>query len=152
MACIQVTIEGAGTAKPATVAIPGYVNLNTPGLLFDMWNNPDSAYPTPLPGPSLFVDSGPGNSPRSEVPMTNITTTAPKPEPKNTTTTAPKSEPKNTTTTALESEPKDSEPEDNEPEDNEPKDDESKDKTKGRGRKSKGRKPHTISTWNMDRR
>ncbi|KAI5857764.1 glycosyl hydrolase family 61-domain-containing protein [Tricharina praecox] len=61
--CAQVTITGTtGTAKPETVSIPGYVNIDTPGLIFDVWNS-ETFKNYPMPGPALFVD---GTSPVSQ--------------------------------------------------------------------------------------
>ena len=168
MACVQVTIEGSGTAVPTTVKIPGYISKDTPGVLFDIWNKPESEYPTRLPGPLPFVDSGSGVSPRTEVTITNTTTTAPGQKDNELKVELKDDELRNKTMgrkgkgqkdnelkvelkdnelkdelkdNELKGELKDSELKD-ELKDNEPKD-ELKDKTKGRkgkGRKDKGRK------------
>jgi len=63
--CVQVTVSGtSGTAKPETVSIPGYVNINTPGLIFDIWNSPTNTYKNyPIPGPQpIIANMGPFES------------------------------------------------------------------------------------------
>jgi hypothetical protein len=54
-----VTITGTTeTAVPATVSIPGYVNITTPGLIFDVWNSPTGTFSNyPIPGPACFSDA-----------------------------------------------------------------------------------------------
>jgi hypothetical protein len=57
--CVQVTVSGtSGTAKPETVSIPGYVNISTPGLIFDIWNSPTNTYKNyPIPGPQPLISN-----------------------------------------------------------------------------------------------
>lgn len=69
--CAQVTITGTtGTAKPATVKIPGYVDITSPGLIFDV-RNKETFEDYPMPGPALFVD---GTSPAPSVPTKSNST------------------------------------------------------------------------------
>ena len=159
VACVQVTIEGSGTAVPTAVKIPGYISKDTPGVLFDIWNKPESEYPTRVPGPLPFVDSGSGVSPRTEVPITNTTTTAPGQKDKGRKDNELKVELKDS---ELKDELKDNELKDG-LKDNELKD-ELKDKTKGpkgkgrkdMGRKGRGQKYRTMAPipgdWDMRRR
>ena len=61
--CVAVTVAGtAGTARPDTVSIPGYVSKNTPGLVYNIWTSPvPGVYSNyPVIGPPVFVD---GTSP-----------------------------------------------------------------------------------------
>lgn len=55
--CVQVTISGGdSTAKPATVSIPGYLTIESPGLLYNIWTSKDySDYK--LPGPAPLAES-----------------------------------------------------------------------------------------------
>jgi hypothetical protein len=60
--CVQVTITGStGQAQnPPTVSIPGYVDINSPGLLYNIWlGNDYSSYPKldKIFGGKLFTDS-----------------------------------------------------------------------------------------------
>ncbi|KAH6661445.1 glycosyl hydrolase family 61-domain-containing protein [Plectosphaerella plurivora] len=58
MECAQVRVSGGtGTAKPATVAIPGVYTADDPGVHFSPWNNFGQPYPDsyPMPGPSVFT-------------------------------------------------------------------------------------------------
>jgi len=65
--CAQVTITGTtGTAKPATVKIPGYVDITSPGLIYDV-RSKETFEDYPMPGPALFVD---GTSPAHPAPTT----------------------------------------------------------------------------------
>lgn len=60
---IHVTVGGSGTtALPAGVAIPGYVNANTPGVLFDIYNS-FSSYT--VPGPKVWNGAGGATTPAS---------------------------------------------------------------------------------------
>jgi len=52
--CAQIAISSAGqNTVPSTVAIPGHIDKNGPGVVFDYWNNKNPAnYKTP--GPAVF--------------------------------------------------------------------------------------------------
>lgn len=67
--CAQVTIMGTtGTAEPATVKIPGYVDITSPGLIFDV-RSKETFEDYPMPGPALFAD-GTSPAPAYSVPTT----------------------------------------------------------------------------------
>ena len=85
MGCIQVTIEGTtGVAKPSTVSIPGYVTLDSPGLLFDVWSSDSQKFKDyPEPGPKLFADSASEKRPSPGKPKARLPTTANPPNPPN---------------------------------------------------------------------
>ena len=68
--CAQVFVEGApavsdgGVAVAAggkSVSIPGHLAADDPGLTFDIYA-PKLALPYPVPGPGVFVPSGPSSS------------------------------------------------------------------------------------------
>ncbi|KAG2008469.1 hypothetical protein CC2G_013900 [Coprinopsis cinerea AmutBmut pab1-1] len=51
-ACIQVEVTGNGTAFPTSfVSFPGAYTPETPGMIFDVWNDDGVSYP--LPGPEV---------------------------------------------------------------------------------------------------
>ncbi|EJC98256.1 glycoside hydrolase [Fomitiporia mediterranea MF3/22] len=52
--CIQFEVTGSGTASPSSsylVAFPGAYTPETPGIVFDVYDNPDAPYP--IPGPAV---------------------------------------------------------------------------------------------------
>lgn len=53
--CAQVYVEGTGAATPETVSIPGYVDLSTPSLLYDIYATPMTEFPTF--GPAVYQSS-----------------------------------------------------------------------------------------------
>ncbi|KAK3067994.1 hypothetical protein LTS18_000850, partial [Coniosporium uncinatum] len=51
--CAQIFLKSSGNAKPSkTVSIPGFVDKDTPGLTFNIWETP-MALPYPIPGPEV---------------------------------------------------------------------------------------------------
>ena len=57
--CLQLYVESSGNAQPATVAIPGHIPENAPGLSFDIYKSP-LALPFPMFGPAPY---GSGEAP-----------------------------------------------------------------------------------------
>lgn len=57
--CVQVAVSGTtGALTPDTVSIPGYVNIDTPGLIWDIWNSPNGRFSNyPMVGPAPVTDS-----------------------------------------------------------------------------------------------
>lgn len=55
--CVQLYVESSGTAQPATVAIPGHIPNNAPGLTFNIYASP-LALPFPLFGPAPYGSNG----------------------------------------------------------------------------------------------
>ncbi|OJT11784.1 Polysaccharide monooxygenase Cel61a [Trametes pubescens] len=53
--CIQIEVTGTGNALPTSglVAFPGAYTPDTPGIVFDVYDNPDSTYP--IPGPAVWT-------------------------------------------------------------------------------------------------
>jgi hypothetical protein len=48
---------------PEEVPIPGYVNISTPGLIYDIWSSTTySNYPMPGPRPLVAAAAGPAGS------------------------------------------------------------------------------------------
>ncbi|TFK21798.1 glycoside hydrolase [Coprinopsis marcescibilis] len=53
-ACVQIEVTGNGTAFPSSfVSFPGAYTQETPGMIFDVWN--DGGVPYPLPGPDVWT-------------------------------------------------------------------------------------------------
>ncbi|KAF9002942.1 glycoside hydrolase family 61 protein F [Cyathus striatus] len=51
--CIQIQVSGSGTAFPTEfVSFPGAYTADTPGIIYDMYNN-DGVYP--IPGPAVWT-------------------------------------------------------------------------------------------------
>jgi len=60
--CAQIFLNSTGAAHPAqTVSIPGYVNINDPSVLFNIYT---PKWPYPMPGPKPYVG---GSSPAIKV-------------------------------------------------------------------------------------
>lgn len=75
--CVQVTVEGtSGGASPEEVSIPGYLTIDSPGLIYDIWNSPDGTFSDyPMPGPAPLEDgtgSGTSAAVSSAAPSTNV--------------------------------------------------------------------------------
>jgi len=58
--CAELTISGGGTAKPATVAIPGTYSPTDPGILFNIYQVPMATYV--VPGPPVYTPASGGGS------------------------------------------------------------------------------------------
>lgn len=68
--CAQIYLESSGSSRPATVTIPeNYVNMDTPGLTFNVWAEP-LALPYPLFGPPAYQGGG-----NQQIPASSATTT-----------------------------------------------------------------------------
>ena len=53
--CAQIFLSSTGSSTPAdTVSIPGYVNMNTPAMTYNIWKVPLSL-PFPRFGPSVYM-------------------------------------------------------------------------------------------------
>jgi hypothetical protein len=60
--CAQIFLNSTGAAHPAqTVSIPGYVNINDPSVLFNIYT---PKWPYPMPGPTPYVG---GSSPAIKI-------------------------------------------------------------------------------------
>ncbi|KAL0061762.1 hypothetical protein AAF712_011365 [Marasmius tenuissimus] len=52
--CIQVEVTGSGSALPTSfVSFPGAYTASTPGIVFDIYSNPNATYP--IPGPAVWT-------------------------------------------------------------------------------------------------
>lgn len=60
ISCAQITVSGtSGSITPDTVSIPGYLNHDSPGLIYNIWTKKDfSDYQ--IPGPAPLASSGGG--------------------------------------------------------------------------------------------
>lgn len=73
--CAQIYLESSGSSKPATVTIPeNYVNMDTPGLTFNVWAQP-LALPYPLFGPPAYEGGGNQQSPAPSAATTSASST-----------------------------------------------------------------------------
>ena len=54
--CAQIFLSSTGTVQPKnTVSIPGYVDMNTPAMTYNVWSVP-LKLPFPDPGPPMYTD------------------------------------------------------------------------------------------------
>jgi len=61
--CVELTISGSGTAKPAGVAIPGAYSASDPGMLFNLYNVFTSYI---IPGPAVYKANSSPSSPTTK--------------------------------------------------------------------------------------
>lgn len=70
--CAQIFLSSTGSSTPTdTVSIPGYVNMNTPAMTYNIWKVPLSL-PFPRYGPSVYTG---GSSKRDKVVRTTTSQT-----------------------------------------------------------------------------
>jgi hypothetical protein len=64
LGCAQIYVEGTAPAldvpEECRTSIPGHVEMDTPGLTFDIYKNPMPEYP--MPGPKVFIPTFPSSS------------------------------------------------------------------------------------------
>ncbi|KAJ3414612.1 hypothetical protein HDV05_006253 [Chytridiales sp. JEL 0842] len=76
--CAELQVSGGGNMEPSPKTVMPYLTTRTPGVKFDMYNNPGSSYPTLGIPIARFSDNG-AAAPAPPSPPANPSTPAPPP-------------------------------------------------------------------------